>query len=80
MDKDIVLIEWGDSKGVTSWEDLEGLEAMLPVLCYSVGFLIDDNEDYKTIAIGLGGNQILGRLTIPSGCIKSIKKLEGANP
>ena len=74
MQKDIVLIEWVDSKGITTWEDLEGLEAMLPVACYSVGFLIDDNEDYKTLALGMGGNQVLGRLTIPSGCIKSIKK------
>ncbi|KKL70148.1 hypothetical protein LCGC14_2107850 [marine sediment metagenome] len=75
MDKDIVLIEWVDSKGLTNWEDIDGLESMPPVECLSVGFLLDENESYKTIALGMGGNQVLGRMTIPTGCIKSIKKL-----
>ena len=75
MDKDIVLIEWVDSKGVTNWENIDELEPMLPVECRSVGFLLENKRAYKTIAIGLGGKQVLGRLTIPSGCIRSIKKI-----
>lgn len=73
--KDIVLIEWLDSKGMERWEYLNEIEPLLPAICYSVGFLIEDNPDYKTIALGLSDTQVLGRTTIPSGCIKSIKKL-----
>ena len=76
MNKDIVLIEWVDSKGITNWEDLEGLEPMPPCICYSVGFLMDDHEDYKTIVLTTSESQILGRLTIPSGCIRSVKSLK----
>ncbi len=75
MDKDIVLIEWVDSKGMNRWEYLDELEPMPPCICYSVGFIIDDSPDYKTIALGLSETQVLGRTTIPSCCIRSLKKL-----
>ena len=38
--------------------------------------MIEDHPDYKTIALALSDTQVLGRTTIPSGCIKSIKKLK----
>ena len=75
VDKDIVLIEWVDSKGMERWEYLDEIEPVPPCICYAVGFIIDDNSDYKTIALGLSETQVLGRTTIPSGCIRSIKKL-----
>ncbi|HEY4712135.1 MAG TPA: hypothetical protein VIH69_05620 [Dehalococcoidia bacterium] len=73
--KEIVLIEWVDSKGMERWEYLDEIESLPPCVCYSVGFIIDDATDYKTIALGLTETQVLGRTTIPIGCIKSIKLL-----
>ena len=77
MNGDIVLIEWVDSRYTNCWECLGEIEAMPPSVCHAVGFLIDDSVDYKTLAISLSPNtdQVLGRLTIPSGCIRSIRKL-----
>jgi len=75
IDKDIVLIEWVDSKGMNRWEYLDEIEPMPPCICYTVGFIIEDTKDYKTIALGLSDTQVLGRTTIPSGCIRSLKKL-----
>ena len=75
MNKDIVLIEWVDSKGMERWEYLDEIEPMPPSVCFSVGFMIEDTAEYKTIALGLSDTQVLGRTTIPSGCIKSIRKL-----
>lgn len=75
MEKDIVLIEWVDSKGMERWEYLDEIESMPPCTCYSVGFMIEDNSDYKTIALGLTDTQVLGRMTIPIGSIKTIRKL-----
>jgi hypothetical protein len=75
MSKDIVLIEWIDSKGMQKWEYLDEIEPMEPCLCHSVGFLIEDAKEYKTIALGLTETQVLGRTTIPVCCIKNIKKL-----
>lgn len=72
---DIVLIEWVDSKGLQLWEYLDEIEPMPPCICWSVGFMIDDNPEYKTLALGLSEAQVLGRTTIPSGCIRNVKKL-----
>jgi hypothetical protein len=73
--KDIVLVEWVDSKGMERWEYLDGIESIPPCICHSVGFMMEDHSDYKTIALGLTDTQVLGRTTIPAGCIRSIKKL-----
>lgn len=78
MDREIVLIEWVDSKGMERWEYLDEIVPLPPCVCYTVGFIIDNNKDYKTIALGLSETQVLGRTTIPAGCIRSIKKLTTA--
>jgi hypothetical protein len=75
VDKEIVLIEWVDSKGMERWEYLDEIQPMPPSVCYSVGFIIEDNPEYKTLALGLSDTQVLGRTTIPSGSIRNIKKL-----
>jgi len=75
MNKDIVLIEWVDSKGMNRWEYLDEIEPMPPCICHAVGFLIDNNKKYKTIAISLSDTQVLGRTTIPSSCIKRIQSI-----
>jgi hypothetical protein len=75
MRRKIVLIEWVDGKGLERWEYLDELQPMPPCICQSVGFLIENNRDYKTLALGLSDTQVLGRTTIPSGCIKSMKYL-----
>jgi len=48
MDRDIVLIEWLDSKGLERWEYLDEIEFMPPAICYSVGFMTEDHAEYKT--------------------------------
>jgi hypothetical protein len=75
MLKDVVLIEWVDSYREVGWENIEGLKPIPPDTCVSVGFLIEDHADYKTIAVGLGATMVLGRTTTPTGCIKSMKFL-----
>jgi len=76
MRYDIVLIEWLDSKGITNqWEYLDETEPLLPDNCLSVGYLIDDNAEYKTIVQCIGKTQVIGRTTIPCFSIRSIKKM-----
>lgn len=69
----IVFIKWIDSCGVTDrWEVYKELTPLKPMYCKSIGFLIDDNKNYKTIAQSISNNQLLGRMTIPTGSIISI--------
>jgi hypothetical protein len=71
-----IEIQWVDSKaGNNEWEYLEGLESLKPVVCTSVGFLIEDTPEYKTIAHTISPSQVLGRIAIPSGCITKVSNL-----
>ena len=39
--REIILIEWVDSKGVERWEYFDEIEPLPPCICYSVGFIIE---------------------------------------
>jgi len=72
----LVLIEWKDSKsGPSGWEYIDEIDSIEPITCNSVGFLIDDKENFKTIAPTVGGGQVLGRITIPQCSIVNYKEL-----
>ena len=71
--RNLVEIKWVDSNtSVSEWEYLSDLEPLEPVHCHSVGYLLEDNKDYKTLAQSISHNQVLGRITIPFGNIESI--------
>ena len=70
---ELVQIEWIDSKGIISnWEFIEDIEPLKPCKCISVGYLVDNNKEYKTIVQSLSETQLIGRMTIPtcSICLK----------
>jgi hypothetical protein len=75
-DLPIVCVEWVDAVGVTSaWEEKEDLEPLQPLKCLTVGYLLYDGADYKTVGMTLSEHQILGRHTIPSGMVVRIEHL-----
>ena len=77
MDYKLVLIEWLDSKGITTqWEYLDEIEPLKPDRCFSVGFLIEETNEYKTIAQSVSETQIIGRTTIPCCSIQALKEVE----
>ena len=70
-----VEIEWIDSKsGPNEWEYLEDLEPLHPIQCKTIGFLLEDTPEYKTIAQTISDSQVHGRITIPAVCIKKFRK------
>ena len=76
----LVRIDWLDSKGITAgWEFREEMAPLLPCKCFSVGFLIDDSADYKTIVQTIDdakdNAQVMGRMSIPTCAIDKIVKL-----
>lgn len=76
VNRKLVLIEWLDSKGITAeWEHLDELESLEPSRCVSVGFLMEETEQYKTIVQSTNEAQVLGRLTIPCGAIQELVEL-----
>lgn len=73
-----VFIEWLDSKGmIREWEYIDELESLKPGRCISIGYLIEDNKEYKTIVQTLSDTQLSGRMTIPTGAILRMKEIKG---
>jgi len=69
-------ITWFDSKGITpSWEYRDELEPLKPTVISSIGYLLEDTTDYKTIAQSVSADQVLGRTSIPTVSIKNIRKI-----
>ena len=73
----LVEIIWYDSKGVTAeWEFKDEIKPMIPAVVHSTGYLLTANDLYKTIVQSDTDEQVMGRLTIPAGCIKETTVLK----
>ncbi len=75
----LVVIKWIDSRGANArWQYLTDKED-LPVVCFSVGWIIKETKKYKTITPHLSDEQDsrqgCGDMTIPTNAIESISKL-----
>ena len=72
-----VEIHWLDSHGITSdWEFIDELKSFMPVEVVSIGFLLEDEKDYKTIVQSYSESQVLGRMAIPATSILQIITLK----
>ena len=76
MKKRLVLIEWLDSHRSDGWHTDD--PATKPVHCRSVGWLVYDGKDAKTVAPHMTNEntpQRCGEMTIPTVAILRIKEL-----
>lgn len=78
----LVAIEWEDSaQAAPQWQWLTDFTAPSMALCVSVGFLVKNDEEEKSLAISLANAsnpesaQIAGIITIPARCIKRMEAL-----
>ena len=78
----IVIVEWVDSiRGAFSWDDID-TERKTPANCVSIGFLVGDHKDVKTICPNIGVEDEwtketgLGAITIPAKAIISLREIK----
>lgn len=79
----LILIEWVDSHGpVDGWNVIEDKQNSEPLICESVGWLIYNGKNCKTIVphkAGHKNNKIAlqgrGELTIPTRAIIKLKEI-----
>ncbi len=84
----LVLIDWLDSHhNRDGWRVLDEDEKPEATVCRSVGWLVAESRDAKTIIPhtagwrgGEGPNQGCGDITIPSCCILRVVELEAPPP
>ena len=69
------LIEWSDSCAEHGWQS-ENDVSNVPATCWTVGFIVRDGLHGLTVAPTVSNQGLtLDPLTIPKGCIQSIKQL-----
>ena len=80
----LVLIEWEDSTQPQGrWQWLSQIQLPIVVRCFSVGFLIRDDKDVKTLAPNLGNVdcgddlQANGLISIPTRAIVRVTPVPG---
>lgn len=78
----IVKVTWIDSTASNlSWlmmEDVKNWTDIEPMLIYTYGALIQQDDNYVVIAQNYGKDpeQCCSLMSIPKGCIKELKELE----
>lgn len=69
----LVLIIWTDAASMLGfWEDRDDLTLLKPATCYSVGFVVEETSEHKTLVMTTSDRVLLARIAIPLRCIKSI--------
>jgi hypothetical protein len=79
----LVLVEWLDSHAGDGWQSIGDIaEACQPLHCRSVGWLVSESNDCKTLVPHLAGDksgkvlsQGSGDLTIPNRSILRVRVL-----
>jgi hypothetical protein len=76
----LVVIDWADAAGDDGWCSLDSARGYSPPLIQSVGFLIENNNDYLVIVQGISDEtdieeKCFGKFTIPKGMVKKIAVL-----
>lgn len=78
----LVIIEWEDSaQAAPQWQWLSDFSAPSMARCLSVGFLVKNDDNEKSLAISMANPhdedsaQIAGIITIPTKCITRMEKL-----
>jgi hypothetical protein len=71
----LVEVTWDDASSLEhGWVDPAD-EKLQPQLVKTVGFLVNESENYLVIASTTDGNWVNGRFQIPRGMVKAVKPL-----
>jgi hypothetical protein len=74
-----VIVRWRDTTGIPGWHKRAELEEELatpPEVIESTGWLIDENDEWLTLAGSVGRYTCGDLLKIPRGCIVEVETPE----
>lgn len=71
-----VEITWIDSQsGPNEWEFLADRTPLIPAVCTTVGFVIEETDEHVLIANSISKTQLWGQIVIPKVSIRSRRSL-----
>ena len=63
----LVIAFWEDIQSSCTWESIETIKSYQPAICWSIGYLIEKNEDNTIICSDLNVEEKNGILSIEEG-------------
>ena len=74
----LVLVNWEDSAAEGKWKEASEYKTRMPLMMQSVGYkLLDDKKRLILLQSICHENDVVSdSITIPRGCVKSIRKLK----
>ena len=71
----LVVVKWLDSTSFNYWTTKEGTQKAGLELCYSSGFLVEDGDEFLTIAVITTKDKknYSTWVNIPKGCVKAME-------
>ena len=75
----LVRVDWLDALSVSQkgWKDRADVEALGPIECVSVGFVLKETKDKITLAASItADNAVDGDICIPKSWISKIQELK----
>ena len=69
----LVEITWVDAETDHGWEETSESDAVLPITT-TIGFLIRETDDAYLVASTISETSSNGRIKVPKGMVKEIKK------
>ena len=73
----IVKVNWLDSNSNGGWHDITSAKHIRPSLCITIGYVIDEADDYITIASSLAviNDSVSDVMCIPKFAVSSIETI-----
>ncbi len=76
MKKKMVLIEWVDSNIIHGWRESQDVVEDRIACCQTIGYLEREDNEKVVLIMGISNYGLVFEcITIPKGCIKSIRIL-----
>ena len=74
----LAYVEWVDavSIGTGGWVKLRDVEKLTPDLVRSVGWVVEETQEYLTMISHNGDNEVAGEFCIPKTCIRKRRILK----
>jgi hypothetical protein len=76
-DRRYVLVVWVDpTSGTHGWKDLKDVAAIKPPVANSVGWIVNETDEFLTLISHQSEDEVDGEVCIPRACIRQVQELK----
>lgn len=72
----LVEVWWLDSHGRDGWTKYGDPVDPRAAACKTVGYVLDETDEFLTVASSIGDDQFCQEMSIPKGCVRKVRRLK----